>query len=111
MSIPYKSSTKSPLASLVNNFYGDGENKTSIINKDHIGTFVARIIDDPRTLNQEVFAHEDQVSQKEIYEICSRVAGEDFRAAHPVVSLLSYPFSQLRYEAILDKSREVARLG
>lgn len=49
-----------------------------MINKDHIGDFVVRIVSDPRTLNQYVFVHEAEVSQKEIYEICSLAAGEDF---------------------------------
>lgn len=59
-----------------------------MVNPDHIGDFVARIIADPRTLNQYVFAYEDELSLKEIYELCSQAAGEDFRSIQSTVSVL-----------------------
>lgn len=74
---------------MLRTFYGDGETKTAITNKDHVGDFVARIIADPRTINQYVFAHEVEVTQSEIYEVCSRIAGEDFRKRNEAVSDLS----------------------
>lgn len=86
ISVPHKSDSTSPLAPRLRSFYGDGETKTAITNRDHIGDFVARIIADERTLNQYVLVHETEVTQKEIYEVCSRVAGEDFRKRNEVVS-------------------------
>lgn len=73
------------MASMLGSFYGDGETVTALINREHIGDYVARIIADPRTLNQYVFAYEIETNQKEIYEVCSRIAGEDFRKTHETV--------------------------
>lgn len=86
VSVPPKPDSTALLDSMLRSFYGNGETKTAIINKDHIGDFVARIIADPQTLNQHVFVHEIEVTQKEIYEVCSRVAGVDFRKIHEEVS-------------------------
>ena len=78
ISVPYRPGTPGVMAPLVRGFYGDGNTKSAVTNKDHIGDFVARIIADPRTLNQHILVHEDEVSQNEIYEVCNRVTGEDF---------------------------------
>jgi hypothetical protein len=85
ISLPHRSSSTSPLAPLIRTFFGDGEKKSALINREHIGNFVARIISDPRTLNQYVFAYEVEVNQNEIYEVSSRIAGEDFRKIHSSV--------------------------
>jgi hypothetical protein len=87
-SLPHKPGSTAGIAPRLHTFYGEGENRSALINKEHIGDFVARIIADPRTLNQYVFAYEDEVNQKEIYEVCSHAAGEDFRAIHDSVSHL-----------------------
>jgi NmrA-like family len=87
ISVPHRSSTTDPYASLLRGFYGDGEIKSAVTNRRHIGDFVSRIIADPRTLNQYVFAYDDEVSQKEIYEICGRIAGEDFHKVKETASI------------------------
>lgn len=58
----YIDGSRNPYAPPVKSFYGDGEVKTAITNKDHIGTFVARIITDPRTLNRYVSIREVEVT-------------------------------------------------
>jgi hypothetical protein len=62
---------------LVREFYGDGEKKIAMTNKENMGLFVAQIIADSRTLNQYVF----------MYEVASRISGEDFHKIKVVVCL------------------------
>ena len=47
-----------------------------LINLEHIGTWVARIIADPRTLNQAVIAWEDEVTANVAHDIGERVSGD-----------------------------------
>ncbi|TBU37815.1 NAD(P)-binding protein [Dichomitus squalens] len=54
----------------------DGSANNLVIDKGHIGTFVARIITDPRTLNKAVIAWDDEVTQIAAHEIGERVSGE-----------------------------------
>jgi hypothetical protein len=78
ITVPYRGAVKGPIPELVREFYGDGEKKTAMVNKERIGLFVAQIIADPRTLNQYVFIYDDVRTMNEIYEVASRIAGEDF---------------------------------
>ncbi len=50
-----------------------------------IGKMVARIIVDPRTLNQTVVAHDGEISLDETWKIAEKVSGEDF-SDYPKVS-------------------------
>lgn len=79
-SVPRPSSDTSNLANLLRQFSGPGDKKSAVINREHIGNWVARIIQDPRTLNQYVFFYEDELTLAEIFEMASRALGEDFRA-------------------------------
>ena len=56
--------------------YGTGETRNLLTNLNHIGTWVAKIIADPRTLNQSVIIWEDEVLQKDAHEIGARVSGD-----------------------------------
>jgi hypothetical protein len=84
--VPYREAVKGQIPELVRQFYGDGEKKTAMVNKERIGLFVAQIIADPRTLNQYVFIYDDARTLNEIYEVASRIAGEDFHKIKVVVS-------------------------
>ena len=53
-----------------------GAARNLLTNLHHIGTWVARILTDPRTLNRAVIVWEDEVSQREAHEIGERVSGE-----------------------------------
>ncbi|EIN04063.1 NAD(P)-binding protein [Punctularia strigosozonata HHB-11173 SS5] len=56
-------------------FYGDGDKKFAVTDLNHIGDFVARIIEDPRTLNQWVYIWEDELTQAEAWATATRVLG------------------------------------
>ena len=45
-------------------------------NLDHIGTWVARIVADPRTLNQAVIVWEDEVKVNAAHDVGERVSGD-----------------------------------
>jgi hypothetical protein len=87
ISVPHRSGATDAYAPLLRSFYGDGEIRSAVTNRRHIGDFVSRIIADPRTLNQHVFAYEVEVNQKEIYEICGRISGEDFHKVKETASI------------------------
>ncbi|KAI0644860.1 NAD-P-binding protein [Trametes meyenii] len=52
-----------------------GTQKVLVTDHRHIGTYVARIIADPRTLNQAVVIWEDEVAQLQAHEIGERRGG------------------------------------
>jgi hypothetical protein len=85
ITVPYRVAVKGPVPELVREFYGDGEKKTAMVNKERIGLFVAQIIADPRTLNQYVFIYDDMRTMNEIYEAASHIAGEDFHKVKVMV--------------------------
>ena len=62
----------SPLRQVV----GTGDVKTLLTDKRDIGRFVARIIQDPRTLNHKVFTWSDEISQNEILRLIEAKTGE-----------------------------------
>ncbi|KAI0667029.1 NAD-P-binding protein [Trametes maxima] len=57
--------------------HNEGAQKILVTDHRHIGSFVARIIADPRTLNQAVIVWEDEVTQLEAHEIGERASGEE----------------------------------
>lgn len=66
----------------INEVIGDGEAKTLMTDKRDIGRFVARIIKDPRTLNQKVFTWSDEISQNEILNMIEKKTGEKVQFNH-----------------------------
>ena len=54
----------------------DGESPNLLTDVRDIGAFVARIVDDERTLNQYVYTWGDVLTEKEIYTIMEEVSGE-----------------------------------
>ena len=85
--VPYRGAAKGPIPELVREFYGDGEQKIAMTNKENMGLFVAQIIADPRTLNQYVFMYDDVRTRNEIYGVVSRISGEDLNNIKVVVRL------------------------
>ena len=53
-----------------------GENKVLLTDLRHIGTYVARVLADERTLNRAVIVWEDERRQREAHEVGERVSGE-----------------------------------
>ncbi|RDX46057.1 NAD(P)-binding protein [Lentinus brumalis] len=74
--LPLRSNAAPRFKEMSWSIYGTGESKNLLTNLHHIGTWVARIIADPRTLNKNVIIWEDEVTQKDAHEIGARVSGD-----------------------------------
>ncbi len=74
--LPLRSTVPSHVKAMTWSIYGTGESRNLLTNLHHIGTYVARIITDPRTLNKWVIVWEDEVVQKDAHEIGERVSGD-----------------------------------
>ncbi|GKZ36806.1 hypothetical protein AbraIFM66950_008038 [Aspergillus brasiliensis] len=55
---------------------GDGNQKFGLTDMGDIGTFVARMISDTRTLNRRVFVYTEVLSMNEIWDTMTAVSGE-----------------------------------
>ncbi|KAI0657639.1 NAD-P-binding protein [Cubamyces menziesii] len=88
VSLPLPERSNSLLKESTNTIYGDGSKRILLTDLNHIGTYVARIIADPRTLNQAVMIWEEEPTQLEIREIGARVSaeGDALRARRAYVS-------------------------
>ncbi|KAL7277508.1 hypothetical protein ACG7TL_008429 [Trametes sanguinea] len=64
------------MKALTYEIYNNGGAKMLLTARDHIGTYVARIIADSRTLNNAVIIWEDERTQLEQHEIGERASGE-----------------------------------
>ncbi|KAI0706022.1 NAD-P-binding protein [Cerioporus squamosus] len=73
---PMRSTVAPQIKEMSWTIYGTGEARNLLTNLHHIGTWVARIIVDPRTLNKAVIVWEDEVQQKDAHEIGERVSGD-----------------------------------
>jgi nucleoside-diphosphate-sugar epimerase len=60
----------------INTIHGDGDQTLTYIDKRDIGKFVARILDDERTVNQYVYAYSETHTEREIIAIAERISGE-----------------------------------
>ncbi|KAI0657637.1 NAD-P-binding protein [Cubamyces menziesii] len=76
LSLPLPERSKSFMKTASYEVYGAGDNRMLMTDLDHIGTYVARIVADPRTLNQAVIVWEDERTQLEMHEIGESVSGE-----------------------------------
>ncbi|KAI0359310.1 NAD-P-binding protein [Trametes cingulata] len=74
--LPLPSNSTAQMRDISWTIYGDGTNKTLLTELSHIGTYVARILADPRTVNQAVIIWEDEPTQLEAHEIGERASGE-----------------------------------
>ncbi|KAI0764287.1 NAD-P-binding protein [Trametes elegans] len=75
-SLPPPPHKKTALGEWLESIYGDGHNKMLVTDLRHIGTYVARILADPRTVNQVVIVWEDEVTQLQAHEIGEAASGE-----------------------------------
>ncbi|KAI9058256.1 NAD-P-binding protein, partial [Trametes sanguinea] len=76
VALPLPERSTSLMKTLSHTVFGQGDNKMLLTNLDHIGTYVARIVADSRTLNQAVIVWEDERTQLEVHEIGERASGE-----------------------------------
>ncbi|TDL19872.1 NAD-binding protein [Rickenella mellea] len=76
--IPPVDPTKQLLPGQIESFakiYRGGEVKNAFTDKGDIGIFVARIIDDPRTLNHYVFIWGEEATKRQVLDIAENVRG------------------------------------
>ncbi|KAH8736072.1 hypothetical protein BGZ61DRAFT_489864 [Ilyonectria robusta] len=69
---------------------GDGSVPSALTDLRDVGRYVARIIADPRTLNQMVFAYNELLTQTQVYDLLERVSGETIQRNYvPVEDILA----------------------
>lgn len=56
--------------------FGGGTLPSALTDSRDIGRYVAKIIADPRTLNKMVFAYNEVLTQRQVYETVERLSGE-----------------------------------
>ncbi|KAH9888501.1 NAD-P-binding protein [Cubamyces lactineus] len=76
LSLPLPERSKSFMKTASYEVYGSGDNRMLMTDLEHIGTYVARIVADPRTLNHAVMVWEDERTQLEMHEIGESISGE-----------------------------------
>ncbi|KAL1968344.1 hypothetical protein VTN77DRAFT_1873 [Rasamsonia byssochlamydoides] len=67
-------------------FYGDPDMPTAVTDLRDVGRYVARIIEDDRTLNQKVFAYGDVITQRGAAELVEKLSGEKIGSINHVTS-------------------------
>jgi hypothetical protein len=60
----------------LNEIIAGGDAKNLLTDKRDIGTFVARILRDPRTINQKVICWGEEISQNEVVRVVEEKSGE-----------------------------------
>ena len=74
--LPLRSQAPQPVKEMTWGVYADGAARNLVTNREHIGTYVARILADPRTVNHAVIIWEDEVRQGDAHALGERVSGE-----------------------------------
>ncbi|KAI0692307.1 NAD-P-binding protein [Cerioporus squamosus] len=74
--LPSRSTISEEAKQMAYTYVGDGQVRMLVTDLHHIGTYVARIVADPRTLNHAVIVWEDEVSQAETHELAVRLSGD-----------------------------------
>ena len=78
---PYPHSLKSELSLIEKNqtvFVAEGDKLLACTSRKSIGAFVARIISDPRTLNQVIITYDVELSRRDAWKVAEKLTGEDF---------------------------------
>ena len=74
--LPLRSQAPQLMKDMGWSMYADGDARSLVTDREHIGTYVARILADPRTVNQAVVIWEDEVRQGDAHALGERVSGE-----------------------------------
>ncbi|KAI0628429.1 NAD-P-binding protein [Trametes polyzona] len=77
ISLPLPARSATSMKAKTYQVFGDGTNRFLVTDLRHIGTYVARVVADPRTLNHAVMIWEDEPTQLEAHEIGERLSGEE----------------------------------
>ncbi|KAL1671623.1 hypothetical protein EV122DRAFT_226244 [Schizophyllum commune] len=78
-------------SSMSRHVIGEGKTRFGVTDLFHIGDYVARVIQDDRTLNQTVFIWEDEITQQQAWELAVKKFGEDIlktKIEHPEADFL-----------------------
>lgn len=74
--VPSGRADKAHSAYIDHRIVGDGNQKFALTDKADIGTYVAQIISDQRTLNKPVFAYTEVMSMNEIWDVMAAASVE-----------------------------------
>ncbi|KAI0127073.1 isoflavone reductase [Xylariales sp. AK1849] len=74
--------TKQWISPFFKDIPGDGTARVAFTDLPDVGTYVAKIIEDPRTLNQKVFAYTEVLTSNEVVDLMSEVSGEKATATY-----------------------------
>ena len=74
--LPLRSRAPQPAKDMTWRVYGDGTVRNLLTYNANIGKYVARILADPRTLNQAVIVWEDEVRQADAHALGERISGD-----------------------------------
>ncbi|EXA30747.1 hypothetical protein BFJ63_vAg16969 [Fusarium oxysporum f. sp. narcissi] len=91
-----------PPPPIADTFIGNGDTPTTVIDKEDIGPYVARIITDPRTLNRSVFAYGDVVTQSDISAELKAAMGKEVLRDSLSVSELEARIAELQVSVARD---------
>ncbi|KAH9925890.1 NAD-P-binding protein [Epithele typhae] len=97
--LPARSAASPQLKALANIVCGAGDAKLLVTNLHHIGDWVARIVDDPRTLNRSVMVWEDEVTQMEALAIAGSISGEGAAFEASRTSIDRETFEKMAFDA------------
>ena len=75
----------SATADMARNLIGTGDVPFAVADEFHIGDYVARIIQDERTLNRKVFVWEDEVTQNQVWDLAVKKYGQGILEKKKVV--------------------------
>jgi nucleoside-diphosphate-sugar epimerase len=73
---------------------GDGNMKTNVVDPESVGTIVARILADPRTVDRRVMASETAMSFNEMFDTAEALAGEKIKRKYVCHMLVLSKVSQ-----------------
>ncbi|RPD58082.1 NAD-P-binding protein [Lentinus tigrinus ALCF2SS1-7] len=102
--LPSRSSMSDEAKQVGYTYLDDGSVQTLVTDRRHIGTHVARIIADPRTLHHAVIVWEDAPSQAEAQALAVRLSGDGEALREKFVRATRDTFRQ----AIEEGKREIA---
>ena len=74
--LPLRSKAPQPVKDMTWSVYAEGAVRNLVTNREHIGTYVARILADPCMLNQAVIVWEDEVTANVAQDIGVRASGD-----------------------------------
>ena len=73
----YTPSTAPRYVAFLYDAYGSGDVKSAVVNLNHIGMIVTKIIQDEATINQKVFACEDEITLNRAWALAQHYSGDE----------------------------------